>query len=165
MKTKEPTINDSAESAVAAERSIDELYAEADRLIRQMDQVVHDELSHKPEAIAEWEEIMRDYEEGLAEDQREAEEVKLGREINEWLDRINADIDQLTTLDPADLEFNDMLARMFASWNEADAVMRLRCRHYPDKLARWEKDVMGSVKRWEAAFANAMEEESSKPAN
>jgi len=53
MKTKQPTIDDSAESAVAPERSIDELYAEADRIIRQMDQVVHDELSHKPEAIAE----------------------------------------------------------------------------------------------------------------
>jgi hypothetical protein len=165
MKTKQPTIDDSAESAVAPERSLDELYAEADRLIRQMDQVVHDELSHKPEAIAEWEEIMRDYEEGLAEDQREAEEEKLGREVDEWLARINADIDQLTALDPADLEFNDRIARMFASWNEADAVMRLRCRHYPDKLARWEKDVMGSVKRWEAAFAAAMEEENSKPAN
>ncbi|HEX3145811.1 MAG TPA: hypothetical protein VHQ64_17700 [Pyrinomonadaceae bacterium] len=165
MKTKQPTIDDSAESAVAPERSTDELYAEADRLIRQMDQIVHDELSHKPEAVAEWEEIMRDYEAGLAEDQREAEEEKLGREINEWLERINAEIDQLMALDPADLEFDDRIARMFASWNEADAVMRLRCRHYPDKLARWEKDVMGSVKRWEAAFADAMEKDKSKPAN
>ena len=156
---KNPTVPD------ANERSTDDLSAELDRIIRQMDQVVHDHLSHKPEAIAEWQEIMRDYEEGLAEDQREAEEAKLDREVNEWLDRINADIDRLGSLVPFSIEFDEALTSMFAAWREADAVMRLRCRHYPEKLMKWETDVMGLVNHWEGIVAAGMEAEEAKPAN
>jgi len=165
MSTKQPTDSSSTEHEGKSGRTLEELYDHADDLIRQMDRLVHDELGHKPEAVAEWEEIMRDYEAALAEDQREAEEAKLDREIHEWMDRINADIDQLEKLDPVDLEFDEALARMLASWREVDAVMRLRCRHYPEKLVKWEEEVMGPVKRWEGLFAADMEAEEAKPGN
>jgi uncharacterized protein YicC (UPF0701 family) len=144
---------------------MEELFDRADQIIKQMDRVVHDELSHKPEAVAEWDEIMRDYADILAEDQREAEGKKLDSEIREWMDRIDADVDRLTKLDPADLEVNDTFARTFASLHEVDAVMRLRCRHYPDKLAKWEADVMGPIKHMEAVVADAIEAEEAKPGN
>lgn len=163
MSTKQPADNLPNESASTPERTVDELYAELDRTIRQMDQVVHEQLS--AEAIAEWEEIMRDYEEGLAEEQREAEEAKLQSEIDDWMDRLNADIDRLTRLSPADLEFDETLTQTFASWNEVDALMHLRCRHYPDKLAKWESEVMAPMRRWEGIVAAAREEEESKPGN
>lgn len=165
MSTRQLSDNVSSEDASKEDPTMEELFDHADQILRQMDAAVHEELRDKPEALAEWDEIMREYADILAEDEREAEEKKLDREIRKWMNRIDTDVDRLTKLDPADLEADEMLARTFASLREVDAVMRLRCRHYPEKLARWEDDVMGPVKQMEAVFAAAMVAEEAKPGN
>jgi hypothetical protein len=164
-EAKQPVDTACAEAGSTEDATLEELLDDGVQTLLQLNRAVHEELRDKPERLAEWDALMHEYADVLAEGERKAEEKKLDQEIREWMNRIGADVDRLTKLDPADLEADETLARTFASLREVDAVMRLRCRHYPDKLARWEDDVMGPVKIMEAVFTSAMEEEEAKPGN
>jgi len=158
-----------AEAGGDSDPTLQEALNKIDQIIQQLDPVVRDELSGKPEALAEWDAIMKDYAQGVAEDAREAEEAKLQQEINEYTDRIAAQVDWLASLDPIDLQTNleveETMARNFAAWNELDAIMHLRCREYPDHLARWEEEIMKPIRRYEAIFAAGREAENARPEN
>jgi hypothetical protein len=47
----------------------------------------------------------------------------------------------------SNLEVDETLVRNFAAWNELDAIMRLRCHDFPDKLAKWEEEVMKPMRK------------------
>jgi len=152
---KPPESEDSLEAAMA--RGVE--------IVRQMNVVVHEELKHKPEALAEWDAIMEEYADILAEDETKSEEAKVAAEIREHMDRISAEIDRLGQLDPTDLEVNEGIARNLAAIHEVDAIMRTKCAKYPAQLAAWEEGVMRPVKMLEMMFVEAMHVENEKPAN
>ena len=139
------------------------------RTIVQLDAAVREELRGKPEKLAEWDEIMRDFGDDLEPFFKEAEEAKLQAEINEYLKQISAEVNSLASLDPVELQTNteveETLSRNFAKWQELDAVMRLRCRDYPDKLARWEEEIMKPIGMFEAILEAGRETENAKPEN
>jgi len=149
--------------------TLEELFAKGDETVRKLDSAIRQEPNLKPEVLAEWDAIMREYEDIAAEEARETEEAKLDQEIREYMDRLGAEVDWLASLDPMDLQTNlevdETLARNFAGWNELDAVMRLRCRDFPDKLAKWEEEIMKPIRMYEAILQAGMAAEKTKPEN
>lgn len=165
MSTRQLSDNVATDAASTEDATLEELLDDGVQTLLQLNRVVHEELRDKPEVLAGWDAIMHEYADILAEGERKAEEKKLDQEIREWMDRIRADIDRLTNLDPADLEVDEGLARTFASFHEVDVAMRLRCRQYPDQLAKWEDEVMRPVEIMERIFISAAEEDDAKPGN
>ena len=153
----------------ASEKSLKTLLAEGVETVRKLNVAVHEELKHKPEALAEWDAIMEEYADILAEDETKSEEAKLQKEMNEHMARFSAEVDWLGSLDPMDLQTNleveERLTRTFAAWHEVDAIMRLRARHFPDQLARWEEEVMKPMRINELIFESGREEENARPEN
>lgn len=158
-----------AEASADSDATLQELLHKGCETVRKLDSAIRQEPNLKPEVLAEWDAIMLEYADVLAEDAREAEEAELDRELREHMDRISADMDWLASLDPMDLQTNleaeETLARNLAAWNELDAIMRLRCRDFPDKLAKWEEGVMKLVRKNEAMFEAGMAAEKAKPEN
>ena len=138
-------------------------------IVRQMDSLMHQDPGVKPENLAEWEALMEEFADVRAEYDKAAEEAKLQQEIDEHMNRIAAQVDWLANLDPIDLQTNleveEKMAGNFAAWNELDAVMRLRCRDFPDKVARWEEEVMKPMRKLEAIFEAGVAAEKAKPEN
>ena len=174
------TTPNEAESSVDDKSSVAEADADHDSalrealnrgsaIVRQMDSLMHQDPGVKPETLAEWEALMEEFADVLAEDDRAAEEAKLQQEIDEHMKRISAEVDWLASLDPIDLQTNleveETMARNFAGWNELDAVMHLRCRDFPDKLARWEEEVIKPMRKLEAIFEAGREAENARPEN
>src|SRR5213595_1344003 len=90
----------------APEKSLQTLLAEGVETVRKLNVAVHDELKHKPEALAEWDAIMAEYADILAEDETKSEEAKLKEEMDEHIARLAADADWLASLGPMDLQTN-----------------------------------------------------------
>jgi hypothetical protein len=157
------------DEAAARDERMQEAFANLDRIMEKLDPAVREELKDKPEALAEWDEIMRDHGDILTEEAKEAEEAKLQKEIDEHIAQLAAEVDWLASLDVMDLQTNleveETLARNFATWNELDAIMRLRARDFPDKLARWEEEVMKPMRRNEAIFEAGVAATNARPEN
>lgn len=164
MSTKQPSNNMSTEVDGESDPTLQELLAQGVERVKKLDVMIHEELRHKPEAIAEWDAMMRENADVFAEHEKEVEERKLDREIHELLDRIDADVERFLNREPPDLEIEEALARSFARMHELDAIMRLRYRDYPEKLATWE-EAMDSLSESEAIFKAALEEENAQPGN
>jgi len=154
------------QSEGASDPKVRALLDRIDQLITQLDPVVREELAAKPESLAEWDALMQEYAQNAEEEERprivetvsqkEAEEERLSREINERMDLINSDLERFMDRDPLDLEVEPALKRNFAAMHEVDAAMRERCRDLPEQLAEWEA-VMEGVEEVETRFAIALE--------
>jgi len=153
----------------AAKKALETSLAKGVEIVRKLNVAVHDELKHKPEALAEWDAIMAEYADILAEDETKSEEAKLKEEMNEHIARIAADAGWLASLGPMDLQTNleveERLTRTFAAWHEVDEIMRLRARDFPDMLARWEEGAVKPMRECEAIFEAGAAAEKARPEN
>ena len=165
-------VSETAESDGERDPKIDALLEKANKAVAQLDPIVRETMRDNPEALAKWDSIMRDHAAAVAEDEaakarqaaKEAEAAKLDEEIRVALDRINADIDQLEAMSGPDLEFEAAAEQTFAAIHELDAVIRLRCRDFPEQMERW-KETMEGFADIEAIFERGRAREDSEPAN
>jgi head-tail adaptor len=169
-------LGDSPKSESERDAKLRTLLDDADKLVMdQMDPIIRETMRDKPEALAEWDSIMRDYAAAIAEDEaeqaaaaaeaaKEAEGLKLAAEISAVMDRISADIDRLMAHDGPSLETEAVLQRSFDALHEMDIEMRLRCRDFPDQSEKW-KAMMDSFAEVEARFERGRELEELTPPN
>lgn len=143
--------------------------------VRQLDPLVRERYRDEPEKLAEWLSIMNEFADVLAADEaerlkaeteaaKEAEGLKLAAEIDEVMERINADVDRLSADDGPNLETERVLEESFAALHDLDVQMRLRCRDFPEQLEKW-KEMMKEWEEAEALFERGREFEASEPAN
>lgn len=167
--------NTRGQSEGAFDPKVEMLLEQGDKIIAQMDPIMREALSGKPEELAEWEALMQEYaqiaaegqkphSESASESEKEAEEARLSREISERMALISADLDRFMNREPPDLEIEGALERNFAAMHELDLIMRQRCRDYPAQLAEWLQ-VMEFMDELETMFALGREAENAEPAN
>jgi uncharacterized protein (DUF2236 family) len=124
------------------ERQLRDALDRGRKIVMALDLTVREELRHKPEAIAEWDQLMREHADVLTNDEAEAlraaEESKLDEQIGEMMDRINDDLDQYIGRPQPDLEVDAALERNLAAMRDVDLLMRRRYRDDPAQLQKWE---------------------------
>lgn len=120
MSTEQPSNNMSTEVDGESDPTLHELLAQGVEHVKTLDAMIHRDFSHKPEFVAEWDAIMREYADVFAKHEKEAEEKRLSEEIDKRIQQINADLDRFTDREGPDLEVDEALARNFASIHDID---------------------------------------------
>jgi len=141
----------------------------------QIDPMMREALRDKPEALAEWEEIMRELKE--TEDQQVPDPARRsdvfmapqfpGRlmsldEIRETFAMMNARLDRFADRQPPDLEVDEELERSFREMHNVDKAMREQCRDSPENLLKWE-EAMEYLQELEERYRRGLEFENSQP--
>ncbi|HXI25339.1 MAG TPA: hypothetical protein VNG71_15855 [Pyrinomonadaceae bacterium] len=150
------------------------LLREGEMILRsEIDPVYREALRDKPEQLAEWDAIMRGWDERATENQSSIEspdlnsskkELMSDEELSEKMKSILAIVAPFENRQPPDLELEAALEQTFKEMHEVAEVIREKCRDLPEVLPEWQEFVE-LLEEVEERYREGLEFENSAPEN
>lgn len=136
--------------------------------------VYREALRDKPEQLAQWEAMIREFEEveaantstpHAAQPLNSPAKIEMSdEELAEKLESISANLDRFDNLQPPDLEVDAALEQTFREMHELADIIHEKCRDFPEKLPKWQ-EFIDYLEEVEGRYRIALRVENDAPEN